>query len=198
MTDRKKPAPVLPKAAEICRHCKLGEEARALLHEDIEAPAFLQQLVEKEHYTDALRFAAYLLPKRAAVWWGSLCVWQLQRPKPSEDVAAALKATVSWVRNPNEENRRAAEAAGQKLGFRSPAGTLALAAFFSAGSISRPDLPEVAPDPYLTAKTVAGAVVLSTALVKPDRKIACQRHFLALASEVMEEKIAWDPAPAQM
>jgi hypothetical protein len=67
-----------------------------------------------------------------------------------------------------------------------PAGALALAAFWSAGSMSRPDLPAVPPPPGLTAQTVAAAVQAAAGEKAPDpRPEASYALFLSLARRVL-------------
>jgi hypothetical protein len=54
-------------------------------------------------------------------------------------------AAERWVSNPDGENRRAAKIAVDKEGLESPSAFLALAAFFSGGSIAPANLEPVAP-----------------------------------------------------
>ncbi|MGE3804663.1 MAG: hypothetical protein AB7K24_08340 [Gemmataceae bacterium] len=180
-------------AADICKQegCELSEEARALLDDRMTARALLKLLQEQTLYVDAIRVAAYLLPRREAVWWGCLCVWQVHRSEPKPDSAEALKAVVAWVREPVEERRRAAEEAGKKLPANDAAAGLCQAVFFSGGSISKPKLPEVAPAPHLTAKRVA-SVVLGVSRTVKDR-VACQKQFVTLAFEVADGKLGHEP-----
>lgn len=185
------------KAAEIAREIKLGGEARQLLNDRQTAAEYLALLDRERLYPDALRFAAYSLSKREAVWWGCLCLWQVYRPRPTVRQEEALKAALAWVQEPSEENRRSADAASQVTGQDTPAGGLALAAFYSGGSISLPGLPSVAPKPFLTAKTVAGVVLLASCQISPDQIAQCQRQFLALAADVAEGRSRWQPAPAE-
>jgi hypothetical protein len=180
-------------AAEVCGQFEPSEAARALLDSKMPALTFFKTLCEHELFADALRFAAYALPRRDAIWWGSLCIWQVQRPRPKPDVEAALQAVVKWVRDPSEEHRRAAEEAGKKLPANDAAAGLCQAVFLSGGSISKPKLPEVPPAPHLTAKRVASIVLGASRVVKDSA--ACQKHFLGLALEVAEGKLGHSPTP---
>jgi hypothetical protein len=61
-----------------------------------------------------------------------------------------------------------------------PAGNLALGVVFSGGSLTPPGLPEVPPDPALTAQCVAGAIKLAAATAPPDQAKRIFHRFLAL------------------
>ena len=60
-------------AAEVCKHFPLGEEAKKLLRDGQTPAQFLDVLIEKQQFPDAVRFLAHALPKREAVWWACLC-----------------------------------------------------------------------------------------------------------------------------
>src|SRR5207237_10478430 len=116
----------------------LKAESLKLLHDNPSPRAFFDLLVQHEQFGDAVRFLAHALPKRAAIWWGCLCLWDMCWPEPAEVVEAAVRAAVQWVLDPSEPHRRAAEKAGRAAGFQTAAGCLAMAAFWSRGSMSRP------------------------------------------------------------
>ena len=183
-------------AAEIAGQFNLSEDARNLIQPRQASDAFLAVLIEGQFYLDALRFVAYKLPKREAVWWACLCLWQTYRTEPEKKTSDALEALVRWVQEPNEENRRAADAAGKVAGVATPEGSLAAAVFFSGGSISLPDCPEVEPAPLATAQNVASAVVVASKKTKPDRIAEHQRRFLVLAADVASGRVPWESTPA--
>jgi hypothetical protein len=181
--------PEAPTAAAICKQFELGEDARGLLDDEASADEFVEALVQNRLLTDAIRFTAYRLSKREAVWWGCLCAWEVCRPKPTPAAAEALKASALWARDPSEENRRAAEAAAEPA-VATPAGNLAMAAFLSGGSMSPPKMPVVAPAPGLTARLVSEAVLLASRLAPPDQTPAHQRRFLGIASEITSGRLS--------
>ncbi len=155
------------------------------------ADAFLQALIAEHLHDDAVKFMAHALPKREAVWWGCLCVWKTCRPQPSAKEAAALEAAVHWVIEPAEEHRRHAEAAGLKAGADTPAGGLALAAYWTEGSMAPAGQPEAAPPPFLTAQTLAAVLTLAAAQAKDVPLAEHQRLFLQLGREVAGGKHRW-------
>src|SRR5262245_56949863 len=165
---------------------------RALLRDDLTPRQFFDLLVEKEEFEDAIRFLAHALPKRAAVWWGCLCLWQESRPEPVAPVRAAIEAAVRWVLEPSDDNRRTADAPARAAGIDTAAGCLAKAVFWSGGSLLPPHLPPVLPKPFLTAKAVAGAVLLAAAHSgTADVRRLRRREFLTIGREVAGGKNRW-------
>ena len=133
--------------AEICAGFGLGEEAKKLLAEErlnpeVEPGAFLDELLALELHVDAVRFLAYALPKREAVWWACQCVRSVAA---EADELPGLQAAEAWVRDPSEENRRAAMEAAESLEFGSPDAWAAVGAFWAEGSLAPPDAPVVPP-----------------------------------------------------
>ena len=189
------PQETLPRAAEVCRNYQPAAEARKLLSDDIMADAYLARLIDGGLLPDALEFLSYWLPKREAVWWGCLCVWKVARPEPSPKESAALQSAVRWVLEPNEANRRAAEAAANLAGIETPAGCRRLAAFASSGSLSAPELPEAAPPPFLTAKIVFSALRAAAIQDRPDKQPLPQRLFITLGRELVSGQHRWEAVP---
>ena len=194
-----KPVEVKEKAAEICERFELGAEARKLLRPGLSAKEFLKLLDAHQLFGDAIRFVAYALPSREAIWWGSLCAWSMYRPKPPDKIAPALNAVVAWVQEPSEETRRAAEAVMEEAGMDTPAGGLAAAVFFTGDNIApaKPKQPEVKPKPFLWSKILAGAVGSAAKLAPADKKKQRERQFLILATDVADGRTHWEPRTAQ-
>jgi hypothetical protein len=178
-------------AAEICRSYELKKEARQLLRDELTPRQFLDLLLGRGQYGDAIRFLAYALPKREAVWWASLCLYRAAESGLSPPETTALKAAVEWVLDPSEEKRRAVEAAAEAVGLRLPAGCIAMGAFWSGGSMNPPNLPAVAPKPVLTAKTVSAGLLMAALKYAPAKKDETERQFAALGLGVAEGKHAW-------
>jgi hypothetical protein len=189
-----------PTAAAAAPDAPLSDEARALLSGDPPPGRFLDELKARGLFTDALRFLAHALPKREAFWWACLCARQTLGASESETTAAALRAAERWGAQPDKTNRRAAEAAAQRSGMGTPAGCAAMSAFWSGGSLApaQANLPDVPPADHLTARGVAGSVLLATVVTQPDRAAEKARRFLALGLEVASGANRWnDPvAPA--
>jgi len=170
---------------DICERAKLKEDAKALLKDDFTPRQFLELLIGKELFLDAIRFLAYALPKREAVGWGCLCVRQVLGTQDASKISEAHVAVERWVSNPDEGNRRAAEIAADKEGSESPSACLALAAFFSGGSIAPANLAPVAPADHITPQLVAGAIIVSAVKNQPEKAPEKCRVFLQKGMALM-------------
>jgi hypothetical protein len=137
--------------------------------------AFVRSLASGPTPEDALAFCAYLLPRREAVWWSCQCVRALT-PNLTDKEVEALVAAEAWVREPEDERRRAAMALGM-AGNRNAATTWnALAAAWSGGSMAGEHAVPVAP--HLTAKAVRIAVLTALARVGAGDRAAHIRGCL--------------------
>jgi hypothetical protein len=179
--------------AEICAGFELGDEAKQLLaerrlHLEAEPGAFLDELLALELHVDAVRFLAYALPKREAVWWACQCVRSVAT---DDDELAGLQAAEAWVRDPSEQNRRAAMEAAESLEFGSPDAWAAVGAFWTEGSLAPPDAPVLPPGDELTGHAVAGSVLLAAVQSEPEKAPEKQRGFVALGVDVANEANTW-------
>jgi hypothetical protein len=171
----------------------LGEAAQALVRPEAHPREYVALLVEKELFADAVRFLAHALPKREAVWWAWVCARRSAGEPPEPKMKTALDATEKWIAQPSEENRRAAKAAADAAGAGSAAGCAAMGAFFSGGSLAPPDAPVVPPGEYLTAKAVAGAVILAAVAKEPERAGEKFRAHVVQGLEVTNRLKLWEP-----
>lgn len=183
--------PITQKIASVA---EMEEEATALAAPEPPPDALLEQLLEKRLFPDAARFLAHALPKREAVWWAWICAKRSAGEAAAPLVKGALEATERWVAQPTEPNRRAAKDAADELGLDKAAGCAGLAAYFSSGSLAPPEAPVVPPGEYLTAKAVAGAVIL--AAVTPDPAQAQEKFqaYLAQGMDVARRLKLWETA----
>src|SRR5262249_34717082 len=115
-------------AAEVCKLCTLGDEAKALARDGQTPKQFFDVLLEKQLHLDAIRLLAAALPKRGPVWWACLCARQAHGTNPPSKITAATAAAEKWVADPGEANRRAAQAAAEAAELGTPAGCAAMAA----------------------------------------------------------------------
>ena len=185
-------APTRPQtAAEVCRRYQPSKDVRALLRKDQSSKALFDLLVRDQLYADAVSFLARLLSKQEAIWWGCLCAWDAARPNPSPATQAALQASLRWLQEPTEEHRRAAETVAQKAGFETPAGAVAQAVAFAAGSMTAAGLPEVAAPEDLTAQTIAAAIRGCSAQLLSAEVDEPYPQLLRLGLEVASGKNQW-------
>src|SRR5262249_46490033 len=125
-------------AAELCEHhdIRLTSASRALLGPDLKAEAYAMLLWEAGHYADARRVLAHALARRRALWWGCRCTRAARGRALTLPHAAAVAAVERYCATPGERNRRALQAVGMEAGWDTPAGCLAMAGFFSKGSMA--------------------------------------------------------------
>lgn len=171
---------------------ELGEEAMALMKPEQHPLEYVDLLMSKSLYPDAVRFVAHALPKREAVWWGWMSARRGSGENPPPKIKAALEATERWIAQPNDENGRLAKAAADTAKIETAAGCAGLAAFFSGESLGPPDLPAVPPGPYLAAKAVSGAVNLAAMSGEPKQAPEKFKSFVAQGVDVTKRIKLWE------
>ena len=144
---------------------QLGAEARRRIDPMVSVRSYLDSLRRDGLLGDAIDVVSYVLPKQYAIAWGCEC-WRLAHeglePDPGDKGAAA--AAQRWLKDPSEENRRAALTLADRLGYRTPGAWLAAAAGWSGGSMMPSGEYEVPPPPGLSGNAVAAALKLLAAL----------------------------------
>jgi hypothetical protein len=185
------PTPPNSPILTLCAAAELGEDAQALARPDLHPRQFVALLLEKSLFPDAVRFLAHALPKREATWWAWVCARRSAGDAPQPAVKAALDATEKWIAQPTDDLRRAAMDAARKAGLDSAAGCAALAAFFSGGSLAPPNAPPVPPGEFLTAKAVAGAIIIAAVAREPEKAPEKFRAFIAQGLEVTQRIKLW-------
>jgi hypothetical protein len=186
----------IARASDVCGTYDLNEEAAAQLQDGMTPRAFFEALVAQELFPEAIRFLAYALPKREAVFWAILCAEQSLGGSPIDTDVRALHAARDWTGDPTEEHRRAAEEAAYATNLATASGCAAVGAYFSEGSLAPAGLPEVPPQPHMTAEAVSGAVMLAAVAGDPAEILDRQRAFLATGSDVADGVLRVDEASA--
>jgi hypothetical protein len=119
---------------------------------------FLRALAEEEKWEAAVSYCAYLLPRREAVWWGCQSLRRIQPHRGPKDTAA-IEIAEAWVRDPEEQNRRAALDFGTDGDHRAPATWMALAAGWSGGSVVPLEFGHAPAAPYQTARAIRAGLL---------------------------------------
>src|SRR5262249_58560461 len=114
------------------------------------------------------------------VWWACLGVRRALGAGLPPAQRAALHAAVEWVLEPSEAKRLAAQAAGEAADFGTAAGCCALAVYGSGGSLGPSHLPEVPPEPFITAKAVSAGLAMAAGQGGPPAMPDLQRRPVAL------------------
>lgn len=155
-------------ALEICGRVELSDEAKALILPTRSPQGFLALLVQNSYIGDAVRFLAFALPKREAVWWACVTA-RSDQTQSTEAQEECLERAVAWVYEPTDAKRRICMEAAEDAQFEGAAAYAALAAFWSGGSLAPENMPEVLPDPSLAAIGVGASVLLAITDGDPKR-----------------------------
>lgn len=146
---------------------------------------YLRDLVDSATPEDAVTFCSYLLPRRAAVWWGHQCLAHLPDLLAPHD-HELLQVVEDWVREPEEDRRYAALDAGMSAPAKTPGAWIALGAGWSGGSMAPPGMAPVVPPPYLTARAVNAGVLSALARVAIKQRAAILSACVAMGARLTE------------
>ncbi len=148
-------------AALLDEEADLGEDARA-------APSdYFAKLRANGQLNDAAFFLGQALPRFETVAWAARAVRDLREtPLKAGADADAMKATLLWIQDPSDARRRAAFEAAGRINRASAERLVALAAFFSGGSITPVDVAPVQAPKEAAGRFSAGAVLLAAAASK--------------------------------
>jgi hypothetical protein len=172
--------------AEAVGAAELSEAARQRFRAEMTSPAFVHQLSKAGLFPDALKFLAFVLGARRSVVWAAACVRALHNGgERTEERRAALAAVDEWLADATDEKRRAAKTAAEAVGVKTPEGCIAMAAFFSEGSIAPAHLQSVPPPPHVAEKLCAGGVLLGVVALPQN---AAERFEQCLALGLKDVK----------
>lgn len=191
MSAENQPGQSIPAAVRICAAAEIAGEARDLLQPGMAAQRYVELLMERGKFAEAVRFLAHALPKREGVWWAWVCARRASGSNPPPVIQASLAATEKWIAQPNEDNRRAAMKAAEAAQFGTAAGCAGLGAFFSGGSLAPPEAPVTPPGEFMTAKAVAGAIMIAAVTPAPEKAPETYRAFIAQGMEVAQKINLW-------
>jgi hypothetical protein len=186
---KKEAASTEPTAQEIAEHLQLAEEHKAVAAKVKTGPDLVAALAAQGAFAKAVRVQAHLLPKRHAVWWGVHCVSAACADTLSPGDCDAKDAAEAWVKDPGERERRACEAAAAQTKFDGPGSWLAMAAFWSGGSMVPAEMSAVPPDDKLTGQAVTSSLMIAASLGDPTKAKDRYRIFLAKAPDIASGKI---------
>ncbi len=175
----------------LAQRAELGEPARALLQPGLTSGQYLERLIAQGELASAVRFLAWALERREAVWWACRCVALVTGDNDRKQELAALEAARAWVAAPSEESRRLAETTAAAADYATPAGCVALAAFWSGGSLAPPKLEAVPPAEHLLPGAVANGILLAAVKRYPAKADEKYRQFLAVGKDIVAGTDRW-------
>jgi pSer/pThr/pTyr-binding forkhead associated (FHA) protein len=152
---------------------------------------YLERLTKIEKLVDAMKFLAYALPRRSAVWWGRECAIAGVDGHTAPGDAEVLEAATVWVKEPSDATRRRAMSAAEAIQFATAAAWVGVGAFWSHGSMGPPNVPAVPPAPDLVGKAVSGAVHLASVAHQPEHAEQRQKSFIQLGRRIAAQPQPW-------
>lgn len=175
----------------LCESAGVSDQARKHAKSDMSPGVLMGKLIDAKLYVDVIKLVSHALPKREAIWWGALCVEMISTKDDAPDDIEALRAVVQWVIEPKESQRVKAAVAADQCQTASPACSLAQAVKWSDGSMSRPGMPVVRPEPEMTPNALVAAVRSAAKKGSREKQSQRLRDFLRLAVEVAEGRHHW-------
>jgi hypothetical protein len=177
-----------------------GEEALALVPQVQALEGLVQAWQRAGHTPEVVRVVAALLPPREGAWWGWVSVrhaLQGGAPPATAPMHTAMAAVERWIGQPDDDHRRAVWAAAEGAGMDTPVGMVAAAVFLGPGSVAPAGVAPVPPPPGAAPALVAGAILLSAAMVQPAEQAAVLLGaFVAQGLDIVRRLGGWDPALA--
>lgn len=178
--------PLAAPASDVIGRFEATDEARALPAPGDSVDSLLNKLGEAALWPDALKLLAYALSKPQAVYWAWLCAETIADSYGPAQKQAQLVAQ-AWLRQPDETNRLPAQAASEAAGLDSAPGCVALAVFWSGGSMAPPDAPAVPPPEHLSHHAAACAAQMAAG-IRPEFAANTYPQFINLGREVAAGK----------
>ena len=148
---------------EVITDLALSDDAVAIMPDCANTLSFLNRLCDEELFHDAFVTLARVLPRHYAIIWGDRCLEFGSTAEVNDGEQHCINMAKQWIRNPDENLRRAALDAAEAIEFEGPFAWFAAAVGFNGGSLAPRDLEEVPPPEHLTAVAIAAYLVMLTA-----------------------------------
>jgi hypothetical protein len=174
-------------AIEILRRYRLRQSIPMTPEPDELPEPFVQRLLGLRDGRAALEFLSFGMHRRPAVAW----LLEVIRLLPeSDDDADTVRLSGQWIIHPDESRRRALMEAGRLVDPGRAAHWLAMAAFYSDGSIAPASAPYVAADLRVCGQAVLAGITL-VSLEGPGTELdARRRELVRIGLEITRQGIA--------
>jgi hypothetical protein len=177
---------LIPVSTDVAAIAPIEDDTRKLASPDRSTPEFASLLGNQEKFMDAVRVLGFAMGKLTAIEWSLRCVQMASGDGLSKVDAAALDAVQQWLQEPSESHRRAAYAAAEAAEHATPASWVAMAVFWSEGSMGPPPpAPVVPPGPTQCAHAAVGAIMLAAVVRQPEKAPDRYREFLRVGLELV-------------
>jgi len=144
-------------ARQIAKHAQLRKDTWPA--DAVSPQAYFEKLRTSGELGQATLFIASALPRLDAITWVTKALPQPDETHPDYKDRRLLRDMVQrWVDDPDDENRRAIFEIAESADSEWSETLLALAVYFSGGSIAPVDLEPVLPEPQITAHLAAAAL----------------------------------------
>jgi hypothetical protein len=143
---------------DIMQALELSDELkRQLLSYDNSTQRF-NHLFSGGEYQAALNLMALSLPKREAIWWGYVCLEKQDSLMKDTQTQSVMQLIEAWVRHPDDDKRRTAKKMADHFDCYTAPSWLAMAIFWSGGSIAPLGQFEVEAKPFMAGHAVFNAI----------------------------------------
>lgn len=169
--------------ALLLESARLSRAAREVLERfEGDARQLLDAFCNLGLHADAITVIARVLPRPLGLAWACECIRRLPVLNAKTHAAdrAGLALAEGWLRNPTEENRRAALDFAEFGKFDGVGAWIAAAVGWTGGSIAPVGYTPVSPGKYLTADAVATALCFLAA--QESGKISQREAFCVTAA----------------
>jgi hypothetical protein len=172
---------------EIADIAKLSDPAKELARDDLRPSRYVELLEKAKLFKDAVLFLVYGLPIPLGIRWGCRCCRELLTEQQIEEMKLSLEAAEGWTEAPSDEARWAAKDAAEKDDVKSPADLLAMAVFFSGGSVTPPNTPEAQAPPHVAQKMTAGSIQVSVLTNAPEKAEERYQKALQISRDLVKK-----------
>lgn len=150
------------------------------------------RLVADGELAMAVEFLAHWMIAEQGVWWGCLCIWEVERERGDERLNAAMQLILRWLRTPSADTRQATQQIRAWFTKRDPIYLLSQAIWTTGPSLTADHLPPVKPPNYLFCKLVYVSVMVTASRMPPAERKSNLKQLLRFGMEVLQSANHWE------